>query len=735
MKRLLALACACLLLSAAVCGHAEVGLITYYEALEMFENSTWPGTTPESVPEASKILQTTVWETPTAAPTPAPTPQATLIVPTTVWESLTAPAEEATQAPAIESTPATIDASGILDHFLMEQTKWAEPEPVVVDSFVVGTASTLSGSFFTDMWGNNSADIDVRALVHGYSPIVWTKQSKYEVNPQVVYALSSADYDDGNRIYMIALQEGLYYNDGTPITARDYAFSLLLYNSPFIAELGGNLTSTAYIAGADAYRQGAAQTLAGVRLLDELTFTIEIDADYIDYYFEPSLLDVCPYPIAAIAPGCEVYDGGDGVGIRNINSILVEPVFSAALLRRTILDPDTGYLSHPKVSAGPYRLESFDRDTRVAEFSLNAHYKGTYDRVKPTISRVVYQSVTPERGIEMLEAGEIQLLNKVSSGDAIERGLRLTLSKKAASRNYPRMGFGFVSFSCERGPLQSAAVRKAIAHCLDVEAFCEGYSPYAVPVYGYMGIGQWMYLAATGDFVPTSATTQAEIDAWDELSLDGLNTYPMDLVLARQLLVDDGWVLNESGGPFVEGSDSLRFKRDNAGALVPLSLKWALPRDTAGAQLLASMLPEAMESIGFAVEITELTFPQMLAQYYRQEERVYDMLYLATNFGSVFDPYFAFNTDEAFQGTLNTTGLRDEKLEGLALSLRNTPPGAQLEFCRKWLDFQTYWNETLPMLPLYSNLYFDFHTSGLQNYRPDAMMNWPTALLYAYMGQ
>ena len=42
-------------------------------------------------------------------------------------------------------------------------------------------------------------------------------------------------------------------------------------------------------------------------------------------------------------------------------------------------------------------------------------------------------------------------------------------------------------------------------------------------------------------------------------------------------------------------------------------------------------------------------------------------------------------------------------------------------------------NEILPSLPLYSDIYYDFHISALKNYMPDAQANWPRAILYAYL--
>ena len=58
-----------------------------------------------------------------------------------------------------------------------------------------------------------------------------------------------------------------------------------------------------------------------------------------------------------------------------------------------------------------------------------------------------------------------------------------------------------------------------------------------------------------------------------------------------------------------------------------------------------------------------------------------------------------------------------------------------LTYEQNWLAFQQRFNEVLPTLPLYSNVYFDFHTDWLQNYAPNNYSGWPAAILYAYYAE
>ena len=632
---------------------------------------------------------------------------------------------------ATEETAETSDETADTDEIVE-----VDPDAVparVFDEFVIGVTTKLSGMFFTNMWGNNTADIDVRSLIHGYSPVVWTQQSLFEINPMVVQGVTIGEYEDGNKVYLISLHDDLKYNDGTQITAQDYVFSLMMFANPIIHELGGITTNSSHIRGYEEYLSGESEEFRGLRIVDDLNFSIEIKAEYLPFFYELGMLDAIPYPVSVIAPGCEVVDEGKGAKIQNIDKTITEPIFTKELLEETIMDPDTGYLSHPEITSGPYKLTEFDWETRIAKFQINEHFKGLYDGAKPTIDNLVLTSVIPETMIEDYETEEVQLLNKVVAGENIDAGLELYAEGTANSANYARLGFGFISFTCEEGPFQFEAVRQAVGYSIDEESYCRTFSQYSLPVYGYMGIGQWMYLYIAGEGTPTFAESEEDIAAWSALSLEGLNKYTKDLEKAEELLIEDGWTLNENGQDYVKGTDTVRYKQVD-GELMGLKIRWAKMEDSVAADLIEEVLPEAVAEIGMEIEITEVPFLELLEQYYRHGDREYDMIYLATNFISIFDPYFVFHTDDAYQGTQNTTGFRDEHLEELAKDMRETEPGALLEYAQKWLTFQEYWNEKLPMLPLYSNIYFDFFVPELNNYHPDAEMNWPVAIVYSYLG-
>ena len=608
------------------------------------------------------------------------------------------------------------------------------------DELVVGSTTALSGSFFTEMWGDNTSDIDVRMLLHGYNLIQWNgERGSYGIDPTVVTGISAADDPRGNRTYTITLSGGLTYSDGAPITARDYAFSMLLAASPEVAAIGGETVSSDWIVGVDAYKRGDADVLSGVRVLDDYTLAVTVSAEYRPFFYELGILDVCPYPIAVIAPGCEVADDGDGAYIRNIDPEIEQPIFTAELLNATILDPNSGYLSHPSVVSGPYTLESFDWESRTATFAINEYYKGNADGVKPSIARIVFRTVSPQTMVAELQSGAVDLLHKCVQADVIDAGLALTASGSVAAQSYDRSGFSFVSFNCEQPAVSSAAVRQAIAYCMDKDALVSGYvGNYGAAVKGCYGLGQWMTRLIDGRVAVPLAASDADAGeaatdaqaAWEALSLDGVRDYALDLNAAAALLESDGWTLNREGGAFDPASDDVRCK-EIGGELVALDLKLIYPEGNAIGALLETALADNLAQVGVALTVEAVPMPELLERYYRTAERDCDMIYLATNFSYVFEPSNAVNPDDAYQGAFNRTGIADEALYDLAVDMARTEPGDVLSYCQKWVAFQERWAEVLPAIPVYSNTYYDFYTSALQGYDIGANVTWSQAIVGA----
>ncbi len=605
-----------------------------------------------------------------------------------------------------------------------------EPLPTVLR---VAATTRPSGYFFTDLWGNNVSDTDVRYMLHGQSTVAWQSQTDIVVNPTVVREVRQSNLAGGDREYVFILNDGLMFSDGSSISAADYVFSILLLASDEIRGLGAAETAYSQYYGYDAYHSGESEVFAGVRLIRDNTFSVRLRGEFLPSFYEYAYLDVMPYPISVIAPECVVADDGEGAYIVNANTAsLVEgevldagdtPRFTSELLQETLFDADTGYVSHPNVVSGPYVLNEYIASAGSLSFTANPNFPGNHEGAKPAISNVTFTYAPSGEIIERMQAGEFELVNKCVSLDTILKGMETENN----AQTYARSGYGFISFACEYGPQSSKEVRQALAYALDSDTFIQDYlANYGLAVYGYYGIGQWMAQAATGAIIPEDLTDE-EQQAWDAVDLELLNKYAYDLEKAKELLASDGWTLDANGEDYVSG---VRYKNVD-GEILPLKLRWAKTSDTAASDKIEELIAPAFSEIGVDLVITEMPFTQMLRQYYRLDEREYDMFYMATNFNAVFDPTLTFAVDDKYQGVANTTGLRDEKLAELARNMSRVEPGDVLGFFTNWFEMQLYFNEVLPTLPIYANVYVDFSVPTLAKYEPALYLNWPTAILYA----
>jgi len=592
------------------------------------------------------------------------------------------------------------------------------PQNESYEKLTVGSAMPLSGRFMGTLWPNNGSDIDVSDLLHGYNLVEWdTEVSAYRLDPSVVSGSVVTANAAGDHTYNLFLYDDLYYSDGTPITAWDYAFSMLLCIAPQLTELGGMPVKADYLVGYQDYISGRTPYLAGMRVLDDHQLTITLSHKYLPFFFESALLNCLPYPISVIMPGGKVADDGKGV--------YLSTALNAAELRQTLLDAEKGYVSHPSVVSGPYRLISFDGAEAVLE--KNSYYKGNSVGKKPLIENLVYKTANRTAIVEDLLNGEYDLQNKVANAAVISDGLeKIGQDDRFAAASYQRSGLSFIAFNTAKAAVSGAAVRQAIASCLDKDGLTADYvGSYGLRVDGYYGMGQWMYQVLSGAVAYPEEESE---EAWKALSaeMEALPVYEQNVDAAVALLDADGWTLNRAGEAYNSASDDVRCKRMD-GELVALDLKLLYAASVPIGEYLEARLAAPLAKAG--IRLTVESADNLLAAYNGEENQDFDMVYMATNFDVNFDPSESFEPG----GVKNRTHINDEQLYALALDMRRTEPGKLYEYCQKWLAFQARFIEVVPMIPVYSNVYFDFYNRSLHDYDISSNFNWSRAIVSAYL--
>lgn len=587
------------------------------------------------------------------------------------------------------------------------------------DRLRVGTTTLFNGNFFSSAIGNNVSDQDVRKLIHSYSLVSWVSgEGLFRPNRQVITSDLSISQDGATFTFTIA--KDLKYNDGTPITARDYAFSFILATSRALEEAAGYRMDGSYIDGWDEYETGRSTVISGFRLIGDYHISITLDRQFLPYFFEFHALDLQPYPISVIAPGCEVKDDGNGIYLAGN--------MTGSVLRKTLMDPETGYASHPSVTSGPYQLAEYDGTT--VTLTLNPEYKGDEEGNKPYIPVIEFRYVNSNELINELGEGELDLVVRCARNDQIQGGIALVSTGDFSRYAYSRNGLAFISFCAEDGPTADVKVRQGLASCMDKETLREKYlGSFGIVVTGYYGIGQWMYQAALGtiDIRPEAEREDTEFDARNEFSLNGLNTWSLSVERAGDLFAEAGWDLNENGEPYDPAAGGVRYRR-NGDALEPLKLKLIYAENNNAGPLLQDTFVANVEKAGGIVETEAVPMNELLNRYYHLTERDCDMIMLGTNFSEVFEP------TRDFSGNTNRlNGITDPEFAALAKDMRQTEPGDAVGFVKKWVKFLEYRTQIAAEIPLYSNAYLDFSVVELQGYAPGSYSSWAEAIQYSVL--
>ncbi|MEA5015812.1 MAG: ABC transporter substrate-binding protein [Candidatus Limiplasma sp.] len=576
---------------------------------------------------------------------------------------------------------------------------------------VVAVSTQMSGYLFTDMWGSNSVDVGLRSLLHGYGVVVEEYTGQYGVNSTVVTDFATSDDDRGDRTYIFTLAPDLTYNDGTPITAADYVFSVLLQSNPAIRELGGQNTTFSALKGYREYAGGDTDVFSGVRLLEENQFSVTVPASELPYYYELAYARVEPYPIDVIAPGFTVRDDGLGAYLSQEAAQNGQGVSLTSGLLRQTLTGEMGYLHQPKVTSGPYRLVEYNAASRTATLALNPHYKGNAEGRKPEVESIKIVPMNNDKALEAFAKGQVQMIHNVSDPGAAVLANQLLADGKANVSSHLNSGYASLSFASEQAPTDDVNVRKAIAMLVNRNSLISAlYQDNALPVYGYYGYGQWM--------------PQQNPDALMEYDLG------YDVDSARALLEQAGYVYNKEGKPFEEGKDEIRHKLAG-GVLTPLELRWAKTK-SAAADLLQEQLENSFDRLGVKLAVYEMSFSDMLEEYYRTNgSRKNNLFFLSEMFSYEFDPYKSYHVGEEWQGAFNTSGLRDDELMEAAQAMRRVESGNTAAYLEKWYAFQDRWHEVMPTVPIYCTVEVDVSASTIYGFVENGGNGLGAAVLYA----
>ena len=577
---------------------------------------------------------------------------------------------------------------------------------------IIGSTTEMSGDWLP-YFQNNAADYDIWKFTNGQGTVDMTFAGEYVVNETTVKSYEVTDNADGSKTYTWVINDGLVFDDGTPITAKEFVASALLWSSPVLGEMGAKNDLGFNWLGWSAFSKGEVKEFAGVKLIDASTFSLTVDPAKLPYFYELPLVSISPVKLSYWTDETvDIMDDGNGAYFtENFTTANYEEKIMAA--RNGITMP----------SSGPYSVESYDEAAKVAVLKVNPNYPGAWDGQKPMIETIIYKKVLAETALDELATGSVDLLSKMASGDEINAGLDLVDAGGFAFTAYARAGYGKLVFACDFGPTGDVEVRQAIAHLLDRNDFAKAFTGgFGSVVNGPYGEAMWFY-----------QETKAQLN-------EKLNQYAYSLETAVELLVSAGYIYDAAGADYTTG---VRYKKLEDGTFMPLEIEWASSEANAVSDLLVVKLQENPDvaAAGIKINQTVMTFPELLNYLYRDASQgdkygvpTYGMFNLATNYTPRYDQTNVYTTDpELLAQGYNVNFLVDQQLDDLSKDMVLTAASDRDGFKVKFVDFVDRWNELLPDLPLYSNIYHDFYNAKLQNYNINSLVDTTQSILYGYV--
>ena len=638
------------------------------------------------------------------------------------------------------------------------------------DTLVIGT-SELNGDWLQG-WTNSAYDVKVRRLLgiegnNGYGTVVQDEGGQWVTNPTVVDGeIEKIDNEDGSRTYRTKIKQGLKYSDGVEIKADDFLFGNLLFSHPsYIPVTAATTIGSDSAKGYEAYHNGDTDIFEGQKKIDDYTFEYTVDASFLPYFEEASLMGSSPFPMHEVTENLVVSKDGqkletkEGYEVteedkKNYKDSLQQQIdkqnedfeadypapaddasedekaeYNAAkeehdaaikkleekrdgevdptilLIEQAMLNVANNYRTNPKAVTGPYVYEGFENN--MVKLSLNPEYAGNFKGDKATIPHIIVQTVNSNIAVDLLENGDIDIWEEESDGGKIDQMRAATDAGKIKYNTFERNGYGDLSFITDRGATQYKEVRQAIASLMDRNTFVQQYAGgYGVVTNGMYGTSQWMYKERGADL-----ETGNKIVNW-QLNLEKANELLDKTPYKFEADGKTPWDKKKSDEAFEKDAEGYNYWRyDETGKQLVVNQYGS--DESPITTLISNQLPVNAKQVGMEYNVTAGSFATLLEYYTTpKEDAEYTAFNMGLSFGTPFDPYYQYHS----KGFDNKTKTNDPKADEITEKLRKTDPEDKEGYLNTWEEFQIWYNDYLPEIPLYSNQYHTGYTNRVQGF-------------------
>lgn len=542
----------------------------------------------------------------------------------------------------------------------MVACKEKEASTTVASGSVVVGSGSMNGEFISG-WGNSSYDNNIRKLVGAPAMLMQDPGGQLHLAPYVKERKISDDGLVHTFTFTKDFVKGKYkYTDDNPITVDDIIFAYDFYMEEALTEAGGSSSLPEYLA---SYKK--------------------IDDNKIEFTLKEALYTT-DYSVFTMGPMNKAYYTKD-MGSKTVQQHVKDSLISAP------------------IGAGPYKIVEY-KENQFVKLEANPDYMGNYDKKKPQIKTLIVKIVSDETDIDELLVGDVELLPGVIQDtkiDAAKADAGHTYS------NYPRHGYGYLTFHNDFGPGQYTEVRQAFSYMIDRDTFRKAFiGPYGISTNGPYSTNYWMI---DEDWVDKT-----------------LIKYSPNKEKVKELLEGAGW---ERGDDNIYAKDGERLELNLAAG----TKGWV---DT----LNLVLSPEkTVEDYGIKVNAEFIDFSVLLDHYYgknlNESDRQYHMFALATSLGVVFDGYANWHSDkiEPWGSAISANSSRFENAEADALLMKMRTATDDDTFQQAYRDWLVIMNREMPLVPLYSNDYHDLYDAKIKGFKTSPLWDWTYAIVEAHV--
>lgn len=359
-----------------------------------------------------------------------------------------------------------------------------DAEPAEGGTLVYGLDASPEGLYSSAFYGI-ATDAEVIALFD--EPLI-----DYNENLEPIPNVASWETED-NKVFNFTFEEGVMWHNGEELTVNDWVFALETIASPDYD--GPRYTNVSTIEGAEAFRNGEADTISGIEVVSDYEITITFD--------QPR--------------------------VNNLTNLWVYPLPEAAMGETPVAEMSASeWVRSTPVGIGPFKVEKIVPGESV-EFVKNEDYWNGDVKLDSIILRVIDNSSV----VGALQNGDVDMISlQPVSGPEVEPLENVEIV------TYPGLSYYYVGFKLgvfdnatqtiteELPKYQDKELRKAMMHALNRQEWVDAF------FFGYANV--------VNAPVPSSH--------WNSADDSELNTYEYDPEMAMQILDDAGYVDTNGDG-------------------------------------------------------------------------------------------------------------------------------------------------------------------------------------------